>query len=389
MYSATALKRLPLLALAAVAIVDCGGRRVASPPLFPLSPAWKAVLPDFILPPLAADSRRAFVATRDGAVQALDQESGAVLWKADGVSGRLTAGDGTLVVRGADGTVWSLHPRSGDVRWKFDSAVPGELPAIIDAGRVLVAGRGLAALDLASGTLVWSESSPADVTAPPVAAGARLLVGEADGTLRCRDRATGVSLWTYRAKGPLVAPPLVDERRRTLYLGTTDRRIQELSLDRGRAGWRWKVGADIRNPGLLLEDRVIFASFDAVLYALHRGGNLAWRAPLPSRPLSGPLLVGNYILVVCLENDLVGFARDTGTRAGSLRTSAEIRTPPILSGRSILVGLRDRSVVAYRMPGRPAATPERGAPDTPPPTEPPATPPHRSPSQVEPPGPDR
>jgi outer membrane protein assembly factor BamB len=381
------LKQLPPLALAAVAFAACGGRRVAPPPLFPLSPAWKAVVPDFILPPLAADARRAYVATRDGAVQALDQDSGAVLWRVDGVSGRLTAGDGMLLVRGADGTVWSLHPRSGGVRWKADSTVAGELPVILDSGRALVAGRGLAALDLASGTLVWNERSPADVTAPPVVAGARLLVGEADGTLRCRDRATGVSLWTYRAKGPLVAPPLVDERRRSVYLGTTDRRIQQLSLDHGRAGWRWSVGADIRSAGLLLEGRVLFACFDAVLYALHPGGNLAWRAPLPSRPLSGPLLVGGYVLVACLENDLVGYARDTGTRAGSLRTGAEIRTPPILSGRSILVGLRDRSVVAYKMAGGPAARPDRDSPAAPPVEKPPDASPRGSP--VEPPGPGR
>ena len=57
------------------------------------------------------------------------------------------------------------------------------------------------------------------------------------------------------------------------------------------------------------------------------------------------------MLVACLENELVAFAPDTGARAGSLRTSAEIRTPPILAGGFVVVGLRDRSVIAYALPG--------------------------------------
>ncbi len=57
---------------------------------------------------------------------------------------------------------------------------------------------------------------------------------------------------------------------------------------------------------------MLFASFDAVLYALRRNGNLAWRASLPSRPLSGPLLAGEYLIVACLENELVAIAPETG-----------------------------------------------------------------------------
>ena len=66
------------------------------------------------------------------------------------------------------------------------------------------------------------------------------------------------------------------------------------------------------HPGLLLRDKVLFASFDAVLYALWRNGNLAWRAALPSRPLSGPLVAGEYLIVACLEDELVVIAPRPG-----------------------------------------------------------------------------
>ena len=149
----------------------------------------------------------------------------------------------------------------------------------------------------------------------------------------------------------------MDVAHRRLYLGTSDKRVLEVSLDKGESGWAWRVGADIGHPGLLLPEQVLFASYDAVLYSLRRGGNLAWRGALPSRPLSGPQLVGDHVLVACLENELVAFASDTGKKAGSLRTSAEIRTPPILAGGYVVVGLRDRSVIAYALPGTLPATP--------------------------------
>jgi outer membrane protein assembly factor BamB len=370
MYSAAVVSRSLAPLLVTLVLAGCAGTRaVPKPPLLPLAAAWKTLLGDFVTAPLAADGRRVYVATRDGAVRALDQATGAVAWKAEGLPGRLSAADGVLLARGEDGTLWSLQPRTGAVRWKTETGVAGTLPAVVDGDRALVAGRGLAAVELASGRVLWSDASGTDTTAPPVAAGSRLLAGEADGTLRCRDRATGSSLWTLRTSGALMAPPLVDETRRRLYLGTSDKRILEVSLDKGGSGWAWRVGADIGHAGLLLPRQVLFASYDAVLYSLRRGGNLAWRGALPSRPLSAPQPVGDHVLVACLENELVAFAADTGARAGSLRTSAEIRTPPIVAGGFVVVGLRDRSVIAYALPGTlPATPPEPPQPQVAPPT---------------------
>jgi outer membrane protein assembly factor BamB len=362
------LPRLSSL-LAALAIAGCAGRPPApKPPLLPLAPAWKTLLGDFVSPPLATDGRRLFVATRDGVVRALDPATGAVGWKAEGLPGTLSAAGGVVLVRAEDGTVTSLHPRTGAVRWTATTGVAGRMPAAVDGDRALVPGKGLAAVELASGRALWADLTGAPTTAPPVSSGSRVLAGEADGTLRCRDRDTGQSLWVARTRGPLLAPPLVDETRRRIYLGTTDKRILELRLDDGEKGWAWRVGADIAYAGLLLPNQVLFASYDAVLYSLRPGGNLDWRAPLPSRPLSAPLLVGDYILVACLENELVAFTPDAGKPAGRLRTTAEIRTPPLLApGGLVALGLRDRSVIAYALPGtgRPRPSPPAATPAEP------------------------
>jgi outer membrane protein assembly factor BamB len=344
--------RCPILAVVCACVLSscAAAPPPAGPPLLPRAAAWKTLLGDFVAPPLATDGRRVFVATRDGVVRALAPATGEIEWQSEGHAGQLSAAEGSLLVRHPDGTLTSLHPRTGAVRWRAQTGVKGVLPAFLDADRAWIGGEGLAAVDLAGGRVLWSDRS-ASVSAPPVRAGGRLLVGEQDGTLRCRDRETGASLWTLPTRGALLAPPLVDAARGRAYLGTTDKRILEIDLDDGRTGWRWLVGADVAHAGLLLPRQVLFASFDAVLWALRPDGRLAWRGSLPSRPLSSPLLVGDQLLVACLENELVAFSAATGERSGAMRTSAEIRTAPLVVGTVLVLGLRDRSVLAYGLPG--------------------------------------
>jgi outer membrane protein assembly factor BamB len=121
------------------------------------------------------------------------------------------------------------------------------------------------------------------------------------------------------------------------------------------------VGADIQNGASVLGEHVLFATFEDVLYALKRGnGHMAWRAPLPSRPASGPILVGDSVLVACYETEILGFEGRTGKRLGGLKTPAEIRTAPLLVGDRLYIGLRDRSIVAYTLDmtiARPLPTP--------------------------------
>jgi len=343
-----------LIALVAGAVLGGCARapKPKVPQAFPLATLWTASLDAALDPPLAMDERRLYLSTRAGDVRALSRADGAEAWRVKGLKGVVSAVPGTVVVRGAEGRVQSLQPRTGEVRWTAESSVPGGLPAVIDRDLVLIAGTGLAALDAASGRVVWAAPPGPIVTSLPASGGTQIVVGEADGTLRGRDRATGASLWTFRTAEPLIAPAIIDERGE-VYVGTSDRRLLRLG-PKGNRHWHWKVGADIASPPALAGDLALFTSFDATLYAIHRGnGKLAWRAGLPSRPLSGPLVVGQTVLVGCHESEIVGFSLATGTAVGALKLPAEIRGSPLESGGSIFVGLRDLRVVGLQVAGQP------------------------------------
>jgi outer membrane protein assembly factor BamB len=337
------------LATATLALAACARPLPPPPSLFPVTTPWRVALEARVEPPLASEGGRIFVASADGRLRALEAGSGTVGWAIDDAAGAPSTGAGALLVRAPDGTVLRLDPGSGRVLWRSQTGVAGALPAVVDRDLVLVGGEGLAALQLADGRQLWRSPEPARITAPPAAAGPWVYTGEEDGTLRCRDRATGQGLWSFRTGGPLYAAPAPDAQGRLL-LGASDRRILSLAADRGRQSWRVKVGAELRHAPAFFEDAALFATYEDVLLSLKRGnGHLAWRAPLPSRPLSGPILLGNAVLVACQESDIVGFDARSGRGLGVLKTQAEMATPPLLLGDRLFVGLRDRSVVALKL----------------------------------------
>ncbi len=102
-----------------------------------------------------------------------------------------------------------------------------------------------------------------------------------------------------------------------------------------------------------------------MLWALGRGnGHMQWRAPLPSRPLSPPLLLPGGVIVACRETDVVGFDAASGQRIGAFATPGEMRVPPLLLGERLVVGLRGPwrlQGLSLNMTGRaPKAAPRPG-----------------------------
>ena len=350
-----AILRSFLAVAVALTLAGCGHRPPVTPrPLFPMTATWTRPVPATVEGPLAADAISVFVATRDGAIRALDVSTGRPRWRVDARPGVVAAGGGLVAVRNEDGTVWAMDSATGSDRWKADSGVRGPLPAVLYKDAVVVAGEGLVVLEAATGQPRWSAPE-ARASASPLAWGPWLFVGEADGTLRCRDLATGAVLWSYKTTHPLAAPPVVDDEGHLL-LGTTDRRFVALDpRKKGHVRWKWKLGGDVQNPPAVSGRNVLFTNHEDVLYALRRGnGHLAWRASLPSRPLSGPILYGDGVLVACFgsrpgETFLIGFDPRTGQRQGDLKAPGEVRTPPVIVGDVIVMALRDRAVAALRL----------------------------------------
>ena len=352
---------LPCLAAAA-----CAATRPLPPrDVFPIATNWSVSLAEDadISGPLASDGGRVFVATSDGRVTGLDRFTGATLWQVGGRPGILSLSGASLILREEDGTIWSMDPDTGSARWKAESRVTGALPALVAGDRIVVGGEGLAALDAADGRIVWTDPG-ARAAVAPIAGGGGIVVGEADGHLRARDLVTGSVRWATPTARAMKAPPLADDRGRIL-AGTTDRRFVSIDAESGKERWTWRLGADVGQPPAVFEKVVLFATFEDVIYALNRdNGHLQWRAALPSRPLSGPVVFGGAVVVACHgarpgETFLIGYDARTGEKQGDFKVAGEARTPPVLVEDRLYLGMRERAdrVVSLHLGSAEAAGP--------------------------------
>lgn len=349
----------PRLAFLTLCLAACAHPRRGQPnverpvSLFPLAQSWLLPLEASLHGPLVTDGARLFFVTRPGGLQGVDAATGQPLWQLTEHFGVLGACPGLLAVREPDGTIWAREPETGSARWKAASGVRGDLPPALDAERTVVGGEGIALLESETGRVLWSRTEP-EATTVPVLGGDSILLGHSDGTLRAWQAETGAVRWAFVVGGRLSAPAVVDDRGR-LFLGTPGRRLQSLSFADGKKRWSWRVGADVPFQGVVTKGTVLFASNEAVLYSFRAGnGHLAWRAPLPSRPLSGPVLSRGAVLIAChgtrpSESLLLGFDVLTGRRLGEMKTRGEIATGPLAVGDHIVLGLRDpRALVGLR-----------------------------------------
>jgi outer membrane protein assembly factor BamB len=318
--------------------------------VLPAALAWTVAVDSQISGPLVTDGTRVYLATRDGSVRAIDSAQGRELWRAAGPEeGQVAWAQGRLVVRGPEGRLRGLDPETGGTLWEADIGVRGTLAPSTDGDRILLAGDGLALVRGRNGRTLWKTALSAPASTPAVAAGGKVLLGQSDGTLVCLDAATGGVVWTHQTGKRIAAPPTSDGAKR-VYLGTTDRRVIAVGMDKGKLKWRWKIGADVQSQAATLGGMLLVATQEAVLYSLGAGnGHLRWRTPLPARPFFGPLLVGSAAVVACSDDILALFDSRTGKRIGDIRTPGAIRTPPLVVGDLLVVGLRTRAVVAFRM----------------------------------------
>lgn len=357
-------RALAVVLLLAVATA-CGRRTIPPTPVFPFSQAW-AISAVGVDGGLAADAERVYFVA-GGALHALRVADGAPAWKVEGRAGVLTAGSELLVLREPAGTVWGIDPRTGSARWKVASGIAGTVPALVERDRVVVGGDGLAVLEAGGGRVLWTQPEPR-VTAPPATSGGLVVTGESDGNVRARDAATGAVRWAHATGGGPLQAAALDDAGKRLFVGTAARGFVALHADKGSRDWRWKIGADVPAAAVFAGPLVLFASNEAVLYGMHRGGNLSWRAPLPSRPRSVPFVFGTSVLVAChglrpSESLLVGFDARNGRRLGDLKTPAELKTAPVTSGSILVAALRNGSVVGWRLPAE--EVPEKPAPTAP------------------------
>jgi outer membrane protein assembly factor BamB len=158
--------------------------------------------------------------------------------------------------------------------------------------------------------------------------GTTLVVSGATRTLTAIDAERGEIRWSLRARAGFSAPGAVSESGR-LYVGDDAGDFYCLDVETGKTRFRWSTGAAIRAPALVDGKRVYVASYGNTLYAYDAGGGSEqWRANLPGRPATGPILVHRRLLVATFDGVLVEVSLDRGALSDRYVAPGELGSAP-------------------------------------------------------------
>ena len=176
--------------------------------------------------PRALGDSQVLAGFSDGAVVALQADTGVLAWEVAVGTGKfpdiqsdpVVAGD-AVYVAGFGGPVVAIDAQTHRIRWEAEDA--GAVGPMVFAGGYLYTSgaRGqLHCLDPATGKTVWTWKHKDAQLGAPVRAGGTILVGDTMGTLHAVDRFTGEERWTFRpADGTRVSgvamAPVVDGRQ--------------------------------------------------------------------------------------------------------------------------------------------------------------------------------
>ncbi|MHA1570447.1 MAG: outer membrane protein assembly factor BamB family protein, partial [Alphaproteobacteria bacterium] len=233
----------------------------------------------------------------------------------------------------------------------------------------------LAALDAASGEIVWSRKLRAPLRGSPTIAGGRVYAISFDNRTHALDAATGATLWTHsgitETAGLLGAasPAVVDDLVLVPY---SSGELFALRVENGRPAWttsliyQGRVGAttalsDIDGSPAVDGGIVYAVSNSGRLVALELNSGLPiWEQEVASAQT--PWIAGDYIFVLTTESELVCLRKVDGRIRWVLGLpqfeNEEDRVDPILWAGPILIG--DRLVVVNDLGEAVAVSPYQG-----------------------------
>jgi len=279
----------------------------------------------------ALDGDTLFVDNLDGTVGAVDADTGQKKWVVN-LRTRLTSGMGAgqgLVFGGTDrGEVYALQQATGALVWKTPVSSEVLAAPVVAGALVLVKGEDdtVTALDAKTGAKKWSynQQTPNLILrggSSPQVAGNLVVVGFASGELTALKLQTGSQVW----KGPIALPQgssdienMVDIndniviRDGVIYAATYQGNVAALALNTGQILWRHKLSS---YAGLAVGGQNIYvADADDTVWAFDKSsGNIVWKQTnLAYRGISGPALFGNAVVVGDAEGYLHFLSRTDG-----------------------------------------------------------------------------
>ncbi len=316
----------------------------------------------------AVDDEKVYAASHDGAVIAVDIDSGQTLWRVE-TGLPITAGVGlgseSVLVGSDQGQVLSLNRTDGSERWRV--RVSSEVlasPSESDGVVVVRSSDGkFTGLDAANGTRMWTYSFTVPAlslrgSAAPLLGQGVAISGLDTGKLLVLSLGNGVPVWEKTISPPRgrtelermvdidTEPAVVGS---VLFVAAYQGNITAIDLRSGNTLWTRELST---HAGLAADRNRVYVSRDddAVVALDSRSGSPVWRQEaLVGRQLSVPASNGRHLVVGDLEGWLHWLRAEDGRLLGRVRADDKsIKGRPVFIQNVVYVLGDDGSLGAYR-----------------------------------------
>jgi outer membrane protein assembly factor BamB len=289
---------------------------------------WSSHLNSPPLVPLAIDDERVYLSLRGGTLRALALGNGREVWTIDlPLSTALSASDGAVFGATARELV-AIDGPTGRIRWRVPLPELSVAP-VSRAGWVIVgSGADLLAFRAADGSILWRVPLGAPLQAAVTIEGDRVYASLDDGSVVAVEITSGALAWRANLPAPGGAVTAIGDR---LYLGAADKFFYALDAKDGGRDWRWRAAAAILAPVAVDEWRVYYTALDNVVRAVDVGSGVQkWRYVMETRPLAGPVL-DDDLLIVAASGDLRAVRVADGSLVGKWGAPAELASAPVFA----------------------------------------------------------
>jgi outer membrane protein assembly factor BamB len=315
--------------------------------LFPTRDAWTLPLNNSLTATPALVGNRGYFPIEGDRLAAYDIEHGTLLWVVPARAlARPTAGEGLVFIVEPD-MLTALDESTGTVTWRVPYSEPLAAPLVWDNGWLIAAAAegSVLAFRASDGGLIWQRQLDARIHGAAALAADRVYIPLVDGRIVAMQVASGDPLWSKRLGGAPSDILALDEQ---IFVGSRDNYFYNLRARDGFVTWRFETGADVVGLPVVTEGRVYFVSMDNLLRCLsRRTGGQIWKVRLPLRPVRGPGLAGDALIVSGVSPKAQAYRMD-GKPAGEIAAGGEIAgAPHLVPGTSLpLLALVTRDLEA-------------------------------------------
>jgi outer membrane protein assembly factor BamB len=216
-------------------------------------------------------------------------------------------------------------------------------PVLTKSG-VVIADDGVSYFDNRTRSLRWQSLQHLQTDAPTLA-GEQLFVGTSRG-LYALEMAGGRVLWHFPSQSRLFSPVVAGE---SVYLSGEDGSLRSLNAGSGEVLWTRHFSGWLYSPAVSGGFLVIAGQAHRLTALARADGALIWQRSLPHEPVFRPVLVGDEMVVVTtFAADILALDTGTGELRWSVRDSIASFSPQVhgdrLYFRTMDGGLRVRRI---------------------------------------------